>query len=172
MSHTVKVKANYSSNPDALKKAVESMGGVFKGKDTYRLYDGTKATGFGFTLPGWQHPLIAQEDGTLAYDDYNGNWGKPSDIPLLAKKFGREAARLAAEAQNWICEDTNEGLMIYHPEGGHIVVTDDSVDACNFQGKGCAEATSLIADAMGKATETTTKAEYFSERTKVQGQGE
>jgi hypothetical protein len=167
LSHTVRTAVEYGGNPPALEAAVNAMGGTWLGRASHKLYEKAE-TGLGFTLPGWRYPLVLKQDGTLAYDDYGGQWGNPADIQTLTGRFAVEAARGAAEAQGWMCEDTPTGLLIYHPAGGTMTVTHEgTVEAFGFEGVGCHAATSAIADAIGRRQEATAKSEFFSERARV-----
>ena len=171
MSHTVTAKSNYFKNPKALEAAVKAMGGTWLGQANHRLY-GSHETGLGFRLPGWSQILCAKADGTLAYDDYHGNWGNVSDLDKLGKGFAIEAALGAAEANGWAYDRTNEGLTIYHPDGGSLLVTGDGkVDAVNFTGEGCQSATEMISSAIGSTLESVNKPEYYHERNKIQELG-
>ena len=158
-SHTVNVKVEYR-DLDALESAVGAMGGTVLGHGTHRLYQGSE-TGFGFRLPDWRYPLVLRDDGSLAYDDYGGAWGNVSDLDGLRGRYAMEAARQAATQLGWIAEDCAEGLRVYHPSGGHLVVSADNVEAFGFHGQGCHDASMALASAMGKETRATAKAEYY-----------
>ena len=148
MSHTVKIKVAFT-DPAALQSGVESMGGTWLGMGTHSLYSGDRG-GYGFTLPGWNYPLVLDwpalselkaGKGELFYDDYGGKWGNVADLEKLTSAYAVGVAEQAAIAQGWQCEHNEEGLVIYHPSGGTLTVRGTGVmDAAGFAGKGCHEA--------------------------------
>ena len=168
MSHTVKSKIELK-NAAALRAAVEKMGGQYLGHGSAQLYDGATVTGNRFTLPGWHYPLTAEASGHLAYDDYNGQWGNPNDIPRLTGHYAIEAARAEAAAQCWMSEDKPDGsLLIYHPDGGTLTVTPaGSIDAAGFIGSSCSSASEPIARAIGTPNSETRKEEYNQLRQEI-----
>ena len=166
MSHTVKVKVELKDCA-ALARVVIAIGGSVLGEGTHALYAAAEQ-GFGFTLPGWQFPLVLKDNGELAFDDYKGAWGKVSDIDKLKDAYALSVARSAAEQQGWLCEDQAGGLVIFHPDGGTLTVRPDgTVDAAGFEGCGCTNATDAIERAMGTRQNEQVKDEYFAERARV-----
>lgn len=168
MSHTLTVKIAIKDHR-ALDAAVRRMGGAMLGEGSHKLFSSAES-GIGFKLPGWSYPLIAREDGSLAYDDYHGRWGNPADIEALENIYGVEAARFAAQGLGWIVEDNESGgVTIYHPEGGTLTLSPGGrVDAQGFHGEACAAATRPISEAMGQTTSETRKKEW--DETDVQQQ--
>jgi len=164
MSHTLKVKVELK-DIESLTRAIKTMGGTVIGQGSYELYSSTEE-GFGFKLSGWEYPLIAKSDGTLAFDHYNGSWGNPKDIDVLKSAYAIAAATAAAEKQGWQYEYTSGlGLLIYHPDGGTLTVTGDGVvDADCFSGTGCENATEAIAELMGETTQSTHKREFHEDK--------
>jgi hypothetical protein len=161
MSHTISAQIELR-NTAALDYAVKQMNGQILGQGTHRLFS-TQETGFGFRLPNWRCPLVARSNGTLAYDDYNGAWGNVSDLDKLKAHYALAAARAAAEAQGWYCEESAGQLIIYHPDGGTLTVDATGViDASGFVGSACELASKPIAEALGEITSQTKKAEYNS----------
>jgi hypothetical protein len=166
MSHTVKVKVELKDRV-ALARVIVAMGGRVLGEGTHSLFAAAEQ-GFGFTLPGWQFPLVLKDNGELAFDDYKGAWGKVSDLDRLKDRYALSVARAAAEAQGWLCEEAPAGLTIYHPDGGTLTVRPDgTVDAAGFEGCGCTNATEAIERAMGSRQEEHIKDEYFAERARI-----
>lgn len=167
-SHTVRVAVDYGRSPDALQAAVLRMGGTWLGQGRHKLYEAAE-NGLGFTLPGWHYPVVLRADGSLASDDYQGQWGNPADLQTLAKGYALQAARAAAEAQGWMVEETEDGLRVYHPLGGSLTVAaDGTVEAFGFDGVGCHDATTTLADAIGARREVVAKPEFFAERARIQ----
>lgn len=137
-SHTARIKVDYADS-DMLKAAVAALGGTWLGHGSHRLFDGD-AIGHGFTIPGWRYPIVWQDSGELAYDDFNGAWGNVADLERLKSAYALATAERAAQAQGWQCERTQDGLTIYHPSGGTLTVTCSAIDANGFQGQGCHDA--------------------------------
>lgn len=171
MSHTTKVKVEFL-NLDALRAAVEAIGGVWCGHAVHHIYSGNYE-GAGFRLPGWQYPCILQDDGTLAYDNYNGRWGSADVLGQLNAEYALQAAEAAARAQGWYCERAGESLTIYHPEGGTITVdAAGAVDASMFTGADCVTACAPIESALGSRSERVLKAEFYAAKQQVTMGGE
>jgi hypothetical protein len=166
MSHTVKVKVELKDK-SLLGTAVVEMQGTVLGEGTHRLYQGNE-TGFGFTLPKWSFPLVLKDNHELAFDDYNGSWGDRADVEHLTQRYAIHAAKQAAEAQGWLTERVDGGLIIYHPDGGTLTVKPDgSVDAANFIGSACSDATAAIESALGTRQEEQLKDSFFAERAHI-----
>src|SRR5262245_41380662 len=166
MSHTIQAKIELR-NREALARAVTHLGGAIKGEGTYSFFS-SREVGFGFHLPRWRFPIVLRDDGTVAFDDYKGQWGNRADIDTLRSRYAIEAARCAAEAQGWYCEEQGEALMIYYPEGGTLTVSPSGeVDASSFIGPGCADATEIIASALGQKQAEYCKPEFFAERAHI-----
>jgi hypothetical protein len=159
-SETTKIKVEYK-NLQALEQAVIKMGGALLQGTSHKLYETTE-TGVGITLPGWRHPLVLREDGTLAYDHYHGEWGEPKDLEKLEGHYAVEAARLAASQLGWMSQDQPDGtLLVFHPDGGTLVASAAGVNANGFQGVGCHDAATLLSSAMGSVVGQELKQEYF-----------
>jgi hypothetical protein len=167
MSHTIRTKVQFS-NLSALAAVVRRVGGKVIGEGTHRLYAGAEK-GFAVKLDGWRYPIVVTSNGEVAFDNYNGSWGDVGDLDSLKSLYTLEVARAAAEAQGWLCEEGKKrSLRIYHPSGGVITVTPAGVvDAEGFSGIGCADATAVIAQAIGATVASEAKAEYFAEHAHI-----
>jgi hypothetical protein len=143
VSHTAQIAADYS-HPGALAAAVKALGGSIIGPGRHKLYDSTR-TGIGITLPKWTYPLVVEEGGILACDDFRGQWGDVSDLDRLHEEYSWALTELAAQAQGWQTERTTEGVRVYHPSGATITVTGDRVDLQGFTGGMCVEAMKQLA---------------------------
>ena len=171
MSHTVTVKVEYR-NMNALRAAVEAMGGQWIGEGVHRLFQGPEQ-GVAFKLKGWRYPCVLRKDGTLAYDDYNGAWGDPEDLKKLQKRYAFEAAKQAAMEQGWQFEEAEDHLTIFHPDGGEIrVLGDGTVDTSCFIGMDCEAASAPIEAALGRRLEQVHKPEYYQQKNVNRIQGE
>ena len=167
MSHTVTIKIEMK-NPAILRAAAEALGGQWIGEGTHKLFSTQTATGHGFTLPRWRFPLVAQADGNLAFDDYHGEWGNVADLEKLKTRYAIEAARAEAQNLGWYAEDQADGtLLIYHPDGGTLLVTPAGLDAAGFTGAACSAASEPIARAIGQTTGEARKEEYSAIRQQI-----
>jgi len=169
-SHTATIKVEMKDR-QALVRAIERVGGKVLGDGTHKLY-AESVSGFGFTLPDWQYPVILTASGEFKYDNYNGSWGKQQTLTDLTRAYPIECARNKAQELGWIVEDQGANLVVFHPSGGTLTVSPDgSVDAANFTGCGCEEAAGPISLAIGKPVEIARKAEFFAERAHVRVDG-
>lgn len=137
-SHTTTIKSEFRDN-DRLGAAAVAMGGKVLGMGEHKLYSEMKS-GFGFTLPGWRYPIVCEANGSLAFDNFGGSWGKQSDLDRLKTEYVIATAEQAAMANGWMTERNGETLTIRHPSGGELVVTGNGAEANGFQGVGCHEA--------------------------------
>lgn len=159
MSHTVKVNVELR-NFEAVKKAVLEMKGTILTGNSHRLFNSTEV-GLGFTLPGWRYPLVVHQDGSIAYDDYHGSWGKPQDIEVLKAEYALFCAEAKCDELGWYHERNGNELVVFHPEGGTITIQRSGlIDATGFKGKSCASATEQLEQAMGTKSEQSLKPEY------------
>ena len=170
MSHAVTVKTQFKET-DAFGRAAVTLGGSVIGQGEHALFS-SRERGFAVQLPGWQFPIIAREDGTLAFDDYHGQWGNRADIDRLKGLYAIERTRLECERLCWACEVQADGsLLVYHPSGGTLTVTGaGAIDASGFTGPSCSLATAPLAAALGVEATEDRKAEYNQAKQNV-GQG-
>lgn len=170
VSHTVKVTVEYK-DPKALQAAVERLGGRWLGEGTHRLFQGSNHTGLAFHLAGWRYPCILEANGSLAFDNYNGAWGKQSDLDALKGAYAVEAALAVAEAQGWQFERAEDGTaIVYHPAGGTLKVSGAGVEGAGFCGAECASPAEMLAAAMGAPTESMNTADYYAEHNRLHTQ--
>lgn len=165
MSHTVKVNVELK-NLNAVSLAAQAMGAQILGKGTHRLFNTTEV-GLGIQLKGWRFPLVVHEDGTVAFDDYNGAWGDRSNLEILKANYALECVKLKCEELAWyheVNEQTHE-IVIHHPDGGTITVQRSGlIDAVGFSGTACAAATLPIEQAMGSREAESVKPEMSKVR--------
>jgi len=176
MSETVTVETQFK-DPAAFEAAVCALGGTVLGRGSHRLYQGNKA-GLGVKLPGWLYPLVLDDAGRLAYDDFKGAWGDVRMLDQLSAEYILGAAEQAAMSRGLMCErqalaSGGSRLVIYHEGGRSVTVDVDQdvlgvqgggsharIEAHGFQGVGCAEATQAIAEALGVEVGSSVKPEY------------
>ena len=161
-SHTVRIRVALKDEA-ALKAAVLAMGGTFIGQGSHRIFDGSYL-GLGFTLPGWSRALILQADGNLLYDDFSGRWGNPADIEKLKSEYTLATATQAAMNQGWMYERDGAKLTVWHPSGGHIVISQSGAEAFGFTGGLCHESLTQL----GVTGDFTAKPEYSQIEAKVE----
>lgn len=149
-SHTARIRVEYTDLA-ALEQAVKNIGGQWLGVGTHRLFEDDHQ-GNGFYLPFangrerngvamWNYPIVLEESGQLAYDDYGGRWGDVNQLKALEQEYAYVKAELAAQVQGWQTERTSQGVTIYHPSGGSLTVSSaGQVEMQGFHGKGCHEA--------------------------------
>lgn len=116
------------------------MNGKWLGAGSHKLYEGSY-TGNGFHLAGWAYPCVLDEAGSLHFDNFEGRWGNAADLETLKGAYTLAVAEQAAQAQGWLCERTDAGLVVHHPSGGALTITPTgNLDAAGFVGTGCHDA--------------------------------
>jgi hypothetical protein len=137
-------------------KAAEAVGARSLGQG---LYMGQ--AGFGVHLKDWLHPLVIDKEGMAAYDNYGGRWGNENELKRLQEAYALAAAEKVCTEQGWYCQREADRLYIYHPQGGVISVEKGgTIEASNFVGAACAQATAELEKALGVENERTLKQEY------------
>lgn len=94
MSHTMNIAIDMRDRA-ALKAACDRLA-IHYSEGQHRLYNTTR-TGFGVYLPGWNFPVVVNDDGTVDLDNYGGRWGKMEALHKLQAYYG--AAKATAEAR-------------------------------------------------------------------------
>ena len=105
MSHVVSVKTAFK-NLEVLKKAAAKQSVpcevAAKGKTLSRtLYQGAVEGVAALQLKGWRYPAMVQDDGTCKADNYNGSWGKQSEMDALSQEYGKELATQTLRKQGY-----------------------------------------------------------------------
>jgi len=95
MSHIVTIQAEIRDEA-AIKAACKRLGIPAPIHGTAKMFDGTNATGWQVNLPDWCYPVVCQQDGTLAYDNFGGRWGDESHLNRFRQAYQAEKAKLAA----------------------------------------------------------------------------
>ncbi len=93
-----------------LEKVTRALGWTYMGRQRFTLYENAQE-GIGVKPPRWNYPIVCKDDGTYAYDTFNGNWGNESDFTEFTGRIAQEhaAEKLYAEAQalgNRVASDT------------------------------------------------------------------
>lgn len=85
MSHTTKVQTTLTDSSAIIETArrlgLECECGV------HQLYDKTTVEGYAVKLQGWLYPIIIKEDGSIAYDNYGGQWGNEAKLQQFQQEY-------------------------------------------------------------------------------------
>lgn len=106
MSHIVKIQAKITDETAVL-SAAEAMGleHPHYEKDV-KVYQARK-TGLCVDLPGWTYPIVIDlATGDVSYDNYNGHWGKISELEKFTQAYAVEKVKLDAYANSFMVEET------------------------------------------------------------------
>lgn len=171
MSHTVAVKVN-TTNQEILTKAVQAFGGQVIGEGEHQLYQSSGVKGFGFTLPNWTYPLVLTKDGELKYDNYEGRWGKTSDLDAIKGLYAVQQHRMTAASLGFLCTDLPNGGLEIHTPGGGVITSNakGDLDTENFIGGACKEAVAPFLANVGGAASEQLKEAYFCQEASIQQQ--
>lgn len=101
MSHVAQVDVKFT-NVEAIKRACQRMGASFCGKAIVKYYDDTEIGGNVVQLAGWEYPITIKPDGTLYYDNYEGQWGAIEQLNQFKQLYTIEAAKIAAENEGYV----------------------------------------------------------------------
>lgn len=97
MSHIVSTKLDFNrEHVPHLQKAVQEVGGKWQGWGEVQTYS-TRETGYRIQLPGWKYPVVFEEDGTVKYDNFNGNWGEQGKLDTLLQLFTNNVIQHSAK---------------------------------------------------------------------------
>jgi len=89
---------------EALEYACQRLGlTIIEGK--HKLYSSTEE-GLAVCLSGWKYPVVIKNDGTIAYDNYSGSWGKPEELNKLRAYYGVEKAKIEARKKGYSVYET------------------------------------------------------------------
>lgn len=105
MSHLVTIKTEIR-DPLAIRAACQRLGLPAPIHGTTRLFDGATPTGWQVKLPGWNYPLVCQENGTLACDTFRGHWGDEKHLDAFKQAYAVEKAIAEASRQGYRFSET------------------------------------------------------------------
>lgn len=115
MSHTVKTKSVAVKNPALLEKAVQALAaqGINislpngLNNQSVKLYQGNY-NGIAVKLDGWNYPVVIDTNkGELAYDNFNGSWGKQEQLDTLLQEYVKQEAIDVYSAQGYMVDELN-----------------------------------------------------------------
>lgn len=108
MSHVATIKPTFH-NIKAIQSTCARIPGIdFCGKGFVSFYDETEVGGYILQLQGWKYPVVIKPDGSLYYDNYNGEWGNEALLDRFKQVYAIEAAKCEAIEQHY--EYTEEVL--------------------------------------------------------------
>jgi hypothetical protein len=98
LSHIVTIRTEVR-DPLAIAAACQRLGLPQQTNGTATLFS-SEVSGLLVKLPGWVYPVVCDPvSGQLAYDNYNGVWGKPEELDRFLQAYAIEKARLEARKQ-------------------------------------------------------------------------
>jgi len=115
MSHTVKTKSVAVKNPAILEKAVQAL--IAQGANVslpnglnnqaVKLYQ-SQHSGIAIKLEGWKYPVVVDTTkGELAYDNFDGSWGKQLQLDELLQEYVKQEAIDVYSAQGYMVDELN-----------------------------------------------------------------
>ncbi len=112
MSHVVVLKTAFKSR-SAMKAAAARLAAkgvrlelAAEGSQIEReLYERKVAGIAAISLKGWNYPVMVQADGTCQMDNYNGHWGKQSELDEYSQQYGRCLAEEELFNSGWRVQD-------------------------------------------------------------------
>jgi len=107
MSHTMNIEVEMH-DIQALKLACRRLGLTLQEQGKVKFYDGTIAEGILVHLPGWKYPICIKGNGQVAYDNYNGKWGKEEELNKLHAYYGLEKAKIEARKKGYSVYETRD----------------------------------------------------------------
>jgi hypothetical protein len=95
MSHIVTIETKLR-DPEALAAACRRLGLATPIRGTTTLFSG-EVTGQIVQLPEWQYPIVVDTaTGTVKYDNYNGQWGDPTQLDGFIQAYAVEKTKIEA----------------------------------------------------------------------------
>jgi hypothetical protein len=99
MSHTLNIKTEIR-DINALTAACTRLNIPMTIGGTHKLFESTEE-GTAVHLEGWLYPAVIKTDGSVAYDTYNGLWGKDQKLHELTAYYGLEKAKIEARKKGY-----------------------------------------------------------------------
>ncbi len=98
MSHTMSIQTEIR-DLTALEAACKRLE-LTTETGTFKLFQTTEE-GTAIHFEGWKYPAVVKNDGTVAYDDYNGRWGDVGQLNELTAYYGLEKAKMEARKKGY-----------------------------------------------------------------------
>ncbi len=86
MSHVATCKAKLLLR-NHIATAAAAMGWEITDATSAVFYDRTTHEGIVIAAEGWRYPIVVKEDGSIAYDDYGGDWGDVEDLSKFQSEY-------------------------------------------------------------------------------------
>lgn len=111
MSHVATIKTKLTDLA-AITAACKRLGIEAGVEGEHKLYDGTY-TGLGVRLQGWKYPVVIdRQSGEVKYDNYNGKWGKQSELDAFMQAYGVEKTKIEARKKGYSVVEKKVGGSI------------------------------------------------------------
>lgn len=120
MSHIVQIKTEVK-DAAAVEAACRRLGLAAPVLGYHTLFSGQTADGLAVKLPGWTYPAVFDVNtGAAAYDNYNGAWGKQSELDKFLQAYAVEKAIYEAQKGGYsVYEETlDDGSIKLNLTGG------------------------------------------------------
>lgn len=100
MSHVVSIQTEVR-DPVAIRAACDRLQLPEPVLEEVRLYS-TTATGWAVRLPEWRYPVVCDvSTGRVAYDNFEGRWGRQQELDRFLQGYVVEKARIEARRKNY-----------------------------------------------------------------------
>jgi gamma-glutamylcyclotransferase (GGCT)/AIG2-like uncharacterized protein YtfP len=80
---------------DALFAACDRIGCRVLPYGSQKLFS-SQEIGIGIMLSNWRYPVVVKDNGTVAFDTYEGQWGNIARLNELKAYYGLEKAKIEA----------------------------------------------------------------------------
>ncbi|QDT66648.1 DUF1257 domain-containing protein [Calycomorphotria hydatis] len=98
MSHIVSIQTELR-DPIAIQSACNRLQLPEPIYGAVKLFS-SEAMGWSVQLPQWRYPIVADvTTGTLAYDNFGGQWGEQQELDRFLQAYAIEKAKLEARKQ-------------------------------------------------------------------------
>jgi hypothetical protein len=108
MSHTTTITGLRITDLRALQAAVAKIDGaqveILAQPEARRLFQSAPIPGVvaSVRLPGWQYPVLIDNQGGTHYDNYNGRWGESKTLDRLKQGYATAKAASLARANGYM----------------------------------------------------------------------
>jgi len=105
MSHTVTIKTDVK-NKQAIAAACQRLSLPQPVDGTFKLFEHGSVKGTAVHLPNWQYPIVINTDtGAVAYDNYNGMWGKMEEYDKFMQAYAVSRTMQEASLQGYMATE-------------------------------------------------------------------
>jgi len=94
MSHTMNVNVGLK-DMSIIEQVCAKLGIEISEVGDHKLYNSTER-GRAIRFKDWRYPLVIKDDGSVAYDNYNGSWGKNELLGEFKAHYGLEKSKAEA----------------------------------------------------------------------------